>query len=301
MTNYHVYKDDTKPLDCWLLFTLVEESEQRRRVGLKSRSVNRCLNRLTFWTNWFELEFGWKWRAKAGSLTGYENRVWEECHSGDAGTAARSATVTNSFAKIEQCSSFSIKRSSRHVYFIIWLQATGGEKHLSALQAGGTVRPEETSKMDPSAGLFLPERRWRSQWRTNGRKLEQKLTSSQWQPQESKYEHFSPVWCFHLLFTTIVTYANWPYQNQSWPDDVLIKHLKIFCPFWCTETYWWTIHTWVLNLPHFWLNLNLQYLKHSTCDWSCLPNYRWVKGSSEADGVEDANRKKTIKYTIYDF
>lgn len=177
------------------------------------------------------LEFGWKWRSKVGSLTRYENRVWEkwkrswrgeECQtslgrSGDAGTAARSATVTNSFAKIEQCSSFSIKRSSRHVCFIIWLQAAGGEDHLTGLQAGGTVRPEETPKMDPWAGLFLPERRWRSQWRTNGHKLQHKLTSSQWQPQESKYEHFSPVWCFN---TTIFTYANCSYQNQSWPDDL---------------------------------------------------------------------------------
>lgn len=223
------------------------------------------------------------WKQGLGGVS--LRRCWNSCSVGNGDKQLR---------KIEQCSSFSIKRSSRHVYFIIWLQATGGEEHLTGLQAGGTVRPEETSKMDPSAGLFLPERRWRSQWRTNGRKLEQKLTSSQWQPQESKYEHFSPVWCFNL-FTTIVTYANWPYQNQSWPDDVLIKHLKIFCPFWCTETYWWTTYTWVLNLPHFWLNLNLQYLKHSTCDWSCLPNYRWMKGSSEVDGVEDAIRKKTIK------
>lgn len=213
----------------WLIIMYIKMIPNLLTVGFYLRLLNKVSRGGALGWRAEALTDGWEWRTQDRSLTGYENRVWEEwkqsqrgekCHSGlngNAGIAARSATVTNSFANIEQCSSFSIKRSSRHLYFIIWLQAVRGEEHLTGLQAAGTVRREETSKIVPSAGLFLPEMRWRSHWRTNGLKLQHKLTSSQWQPQESKYEHFSPVWCFN---TTIVTYANWPYQELSWPDDL---------------------------------------------------------------------------------
>lgn len=224
MTNYHVYKDDTKPLECWLFFTVVE-SEQRRRVRLKSRSINRCLHRWTFWTNWVELEFGWKWRAKVGSLTGYENRVWEEwkqswrsekCHSGlssNAGTAARSATLTNkNWAALQ----FFYKKiiPSRLFHNMASSSRRGGTSNWSTGWWNCETRRNTQDRPFRGGSSCL---RWRSQWRTNGHRFQHKITCSQRQPQESQYEHFSPVWCFN---TTIVTYANWPDPNQSWTDDL---------------------------------------------------------------------------------